>query len=106
MNSLFLTHGDRRRETSARILCASNLKEIGTGLSLDYLPNDTVLAFDLERHVPKDAERTTGINVLLANGSVTFVTEPTAKSIYAQFAAGLRPIRLPAAATTQPTPNQ
>lgn len=174
LNSLFLTHGDRRRETSARMLCASNLNEIGSaallyashnqgllppdlcviqsagdlrpyvlgcpssdhddpsgttpaeikasvlsgdhlgyawvgaGLSPDHLPNDVVLAFDLERHVPKDAERTTGINVLLVDGSVTFVTEPTAKAIWAQFAAGIRPIRLPTAAnaTTKPNPNQ
>ena len=57
---------------------------------------DIVLAFDLEQHVPKDGARDTGINVLLGDGSVTFVDEAAAKAIQGQFTAGVRPIRLPA----------
>jgi prepilin-type processing-associated H-X9-DG protein len=61
---------------------------------------DVVIAFDVDRHVPKDAAPGTGINVLLADGSVRFVNEATAKAVWSQFVAGVRPIRLPAAATT------
>jgi hypothetical protein len=65
----------------------------GTGLTT-AAPADVVLAFDLERHVPKDSETTTGINVLLMDGSVAFVNEATGKAIRAQFDSGVRPIRL------------
>ena len=70
-------------------------------------PASVIIAFDLERHVPKDGARGTGINVLFNDGSVSFVDEPTAKAIRAQFIAGVRPIHLPtpttkAAAATLP----
>lgn len=67
----------------------------GGGLTSDA-PADIILAFDLERHVPKDNATTTGINVLFADGSVTFVNEPASKAVWAEFVAGVRPIRLPA----------
>lgn len=102
--------GSTPAEIKASILSGDHLGYawVGAGLSIDHLDDNIVLAFDLERHVPKDAERTTGINVLFPDGHSDFVTEPTAKAIWAQFAAGIRPIRLPAAAnaTTQPNPNQ
>ena len=59
---------------------------------------DVVIAFDVDRHVPRDAAPGTGINVLRLDGSVVFVDEPTAKAVRAQFIAGVRPIRLPTAA--------
>ena len=67
----------------------------GTGLTVNT-PPDVILAFDLERHVPKEGATGTGINVLLADGSATFVNEATAKSIWAHFVSGVRPIRLSA----------
>lgn len=75
---------------------------IGAGLTTTG-PADVILAFDLERHVPKDSATTTGINVLLADGSVTFVHEKTAKAIWAQFASGARPILLSACVTRATT---
>lgn len=77
---------------------------LGRGLTANQ-PTDVVLAFDLEKHVPRDAEKTTGINVLHGDFSVSFESEATAKAIYAQFVAGVRPIRLSTAtaASTQPS---
>jgi hypothetical protein len=65
----------------------------GAGLTT-AAPADAILAFDLELHVPKDGATNAGINVLLNDGTVTFVNEPTAKAIRAHFVAGVRPIRL------------
>jgi hypothetical protein len=66
-------------------------------------PADVILAFDLERHVPKDNATTTGINVLLADGTVEFVDEATGKAIWAQFVSGVRPVRMPTVATPAAT---
>lgn len=70
--------------------------------------SDDIVAFEVEAHIPKDAERTTGINVLLGDGSTKFVDEKVAKAIRARFNAGVRPIRLSDCdptlkATTKPT---
>ena len=70
------------------------------GVKLTGWP-DFVIAFDLEKHVPKGLAATTGINVLLSDGSVQFVDEKTAKAIWARYVAGVRPIRL-ADCTTPP----
>lgn len=74
---------------------------VGGGLT-NNVPVDVVLAFDLELHPIKDQARATGINVLLGDGHVEFVDEATAKAVHAQFAAGVRPIRLPGPPSTNP----
>jgi hypothetical protein len=76
----------------------------GAGVSVsDAKTADVVIAFDVDCHVPRDAAPGMGINVLLVDGSVTFVDEATAKAVRAQFVAGVRPIRLPTAAAVRPT---
>ena len=74
---------------------------VGAGLKNDA-PAEVVLAFDLERHVPRDAATTTGMNVLTADGVAQFVDEATAKAIWAQFASGVRPVRMPRTPTPAP----
>jgi hypothetical protein len=71
---------------------------IAGGLSTSA-PADVILAFELEHHVPSGSATTTGINVLLNDGSVTFVNEATANAIWAQFVSGVRPIRLSTSST-------
>ena len=81
------------------MLSGNHLSYAWTGGGLtSAAPADVILAFDLELHVPKDGETTTGMNVLFADGSVTFVDETAAKAVWAQFVAGVRPIRLPTTA--------
>lgn len=58
------------------------------------LTADTVVAFDLDDHLPKDSAKGKGINVLLGNGAVEFVDEMTARAIRACHLAGVRPILL------------
>jgi hypothetical protein len=87
--------GATTQQVVASLLAGNHLSYAWTGGGLKTTaPPDVILAFDLERHVPKDSETTTGINVLLNDGSVTFVNEATAKAIWAQFVSGVRPIRL------------
>ena len=87
------------------MLAGDHLSYAWTGADLtNDAPADVILAFDLERHVPKDGVTTSGINVLLADGTVQFVDEATGKAIWAQFVSGTRPIRMPTtAATSVPT---
>jgi hypothetical protein len=75
---------------------------VGAGLKNDA-PADVILAFDLERHVPKEGATGTGMNVLTADGVAQFVDEATAKAIWAHFVSGTRPIRLSSCTTPAPT---
>jgi hypothetical protein len=94
--------GPTTQQVAASLLSGNHLSYAWTGAGLTTAaPADVILAFDLERHVPKDSEKTTGINVLIIDGSVTFVNEATAKAIWAQFAAGVRPIRLSTCTTAR-----
>lgn len=68
---------------------------VGGGLATRATFEDVVLAFDLESHVPRGAKKPIGINVLFGDGHVDLVDERTAKTIRAQFVAGVRPIRVP-----------
>jgi prepilin-type processing-associated H-X9-DG protein len=93
--------GATQDQVVASMLSGDHISYAWTGGGLtSAAPPDVILAFDLELHVPKDAETTTGMNVLFADGSVTFVNQSVAKAIWAEFVAGVRPIRL---ATTAPT---
>ena len=92
--------GATTQQVVASLLAGNHLSYAWTGAGLTTAaPKDVILAFDLERHVPKDSATTTGINVLLYDGSVTFVNEATARAIWAQFVSGVRPIRLSTCAT-------
>jgi hypothetical protein len=97
--------GATTRQIAISLLAGNHISYAWTGAGLTTsAPADVVLAFDLDLHVPRDEATTTGINVLLIDGSVTFVNEATAKAIWARFVSGVRPIRLsactPPAATT------
>jgi hypothetical protein len=98
--------GATTQQVVASLLAGDHLSYAWTGAGLTTAaPADVILAFDLERHVPRDNATTTGMNVLTNDGSVTFVNEATANAIWAQFVAGVRPIRLSVgvvAATTLP----
>jgi prepilin-type processing-associated H-X9-DG protein len=86
-------------EAASSMLSGNHLSYAWTGAGLTTAaPVDVVVAFDLEFHVPKENTSTTGMNVLFADGSVTFVDETAAKAVWAQFVSGVRPICLPAAA--------
>ena len=76
---------------------------LGHGLRSSELTPTLVLAFEYEFHVPRDNAKTTGMNVLLGDGSVQFVDEPTAKAIRARHLAGITPIYLPATTTATTT---
>jgi prepilin-type processing-associated H-X9-DG protein len=92
--------GSTQAQVATTMLAGNHLSYAWTGGGLTSdAPADVILAFDLEMHVPKDSATTTGMNVLFADGSVTFANEPAAKAVWAQFVAGVRPIRLP---TTTP----
>jgi len=96
--------GPTTQQVVASLLAGNHLSYAWTGAGMTTAtPADVVLAFDLERHVPRDSATTTGINVLFGDGSVTFVDEVTAKAIWAQFVSGVRPIRLPTAAAPPST---
>jgi competence protein ComGC len=97
--------GPTTQQIVASLLAGDHLSYAwtGAGLTTTTAPADAVLAFDLERHVPKDNVKTTGFNVLLFDGSVTFVNEATGKAIWAQFVSGVRPIRLSVHATSVTT---
>jgi hypothetical protein len=87
--------GATTRQVTSSLLAGDHISYAWTGAGLTInTPADVILAFDLERHVPKDTATTTGINVLLADGSATFVNDATAKAIWAHFVSGVRPIRL------------
>jgi len=92
--------GATTQQVVASLLAGDHLDYawVGAGLKNDA-PADVILAFDLEHHVPKDGVTTTGINVLLGDGTVEFVDEATGKAIWAQFVSGTRPIRLSTCAT-------
>jgi hypothetical protein len=75
----------------------------GRGLQSNQLTPTIVLAFEFELHVPVDNAKTTGMNVLLGDGSVQFVDERAAKAVLAQHLAGVWPIRMPPATTQVPT---
>jgi prepilin-type processing-associated H-X9-DG protein len=93
--------GATQAQIVTSMLSGNHLSYAWTGAGLrSSAPADVILAFDLELHVPRDNATTTGMNVLFADGSVTFVDATAAKAIWAQFAAGVRPIRLP---TTPPS---
>lgn len=97
--------GATPKQITASMLAGGHLSYawVGSGLhAINSGTADVIIAFDLEQHVPKDGAVGTGINVLLIDGSATFVNEATAKSIWAQFVAGIRPIRLPPATTAGP----
>lgn len=92
--------GATQDEIVAAMLSGGHLSYARTGGGLTTsATGDIVVAFDLEMHFPKDYAKGAGMNVLFADGQVTFVNEAEALSIRAQFAAGVRPIRLP---TTTP----
>jgi hypothetical protein len=94
-SDVYKATGTTSREVVASMLAGDHLSYAWTGASLTTTaPADVIIAFDLELHVPKDGVTTTGRNVLLNDGSVTFVNEATAKAIWAQFVSGVRPIRL------------
>jgi hypothetical protein len=101
--------GATAQQVVASMLDGNHLSFVWAGAGVTTTtadPANVVIAFDLERHVPKETAPGKGINALLADGSATFVNEATARAIWAQFAAGVRPIRLPAAssgAASQPT---
>ena len=96
--------GATTEQVVAALLAGDHLSYAWTGAGLTTTaPADVILAFDIENHVPKDSAPTTGINVLLHDGSVTFVTEATARAIRARFVAGVRPIRLSACTTPAAT---
>lgn len=98
--------GATTRQITNSLLAGNHISYAWTGAGLTMNPPaDVILSFDLERHVSRDGATTTGINVLLIDGSVTFVNEATAKAIWAHFVSGVRPIRLSACtppATTLP----
>jgi hypothetical protein len=98
--------GATTQQVVASLLASDHLSYAWAGAGLTTnAPADVVLAFDLERHVPRDNATTTGVNVLLNDGTVTFVDEATGKAIWARFVSGVRPIRLSmctAPATTLP----
>lgn len=98
-SAIFRAEGSTPDQVATAILSGNHLSYAwtGGGLTTDA-PADVVLAFDLELHVPRDGVTTTGVNVLLADGSVIFVDQTVAKAVWAQFVAGVRPIRLPGAA--------
>jgi len=99
-SDVYKAPGATTQQIVASMLAGDHLSYAWTGAGLrNDAPADVVLAFDLERHVPKDGVTTTGINVLLGDGTVEFVDEATGKAIWAQFVSGARPIRLPTAAT-------
>jgi prepilin-type processing-associated H-X9-DG protein len=93
--------GPNLQAVVASMLSGEHLGYVWTGHGLQQrdLTATTVLAFDFENHMPKDAARNTGMNVLFGDGSVEFVDESTAKAIWAQFIAGVRPILRPTTAT-------
>jgi hypothetical protein len=95
--------GATTQQVVASLLRGDHSSYVWTGAGLTTAaPADAILAFDLERHHPKDSATTTGINVLLNDGTVTFVNEATANAIWARFISGVRPIRL-STCTTPPT---
>jgi hypothetical protein len=95
--------GPTQAQIVTLMLSGNHLSFAWTGGGLtSAAPADVILAFDLELHVPKDHATTTGMNVLFSDGSVTFVDETAAKAVWAQFVAGVRPIRLPTAAPATP----
>jgi hypothetical protein len=97
--------GATTQQIAASMLAGDHLSYAWAGRGMtSSSPGRAVIAFDLERHVPKEGARGTGINVLFNDFSVSFVDEPTAKSIRAQFVAGVRPIFLPTP-TPGPTPG-
>ena len=63
--------------------------------TINDLQPDVVVAFDFERHRPRDSVKTTGMNVLTGDGIAIFVDESDAKAIRAQYFAGVRPVRVP-----------
>ena len=96
--------GATTQQVVASLLAGDHLSYVWTGAGLTTTaPPDVILAFDFDRHFPRDNARTTGMNVLLHDGSVTFVNEATAKAIWAQFASDVRPIRLSMCATPATT---
>ena len=96
--------GATTQQVVASLLAGDHLDYawVGAGLKNDA-PADVVLAFDVERHVPRDAATTTGMNVLTADGVAQFVDEATAKAIWAQFVSGARPVRMPRGPTPAAT---
>ena len=103
-SDVYMAPGATTQQVVASMLAGDHLSYAWTGAGLrNDAPADIVLAFDLERHVPKDGVTTTGINVLLGDGTVTFVNEATAKAIWAQFVSGARPVRMPAGPAPAPT---
>ena len=100
--------GATTQHVVADLLAGDHVSYAWTGAGLTTaVTADVILAFDLEPHVPKDGVTTTGINVLLGDGSITFVDKTTAKAIRAHLVSGVRPIRLSACtppATTSPAP--
>ena len=109
-SDVHMATGAATQQVMAWMLAGDHLSYawVGAGLKNDA-PADVILAFDLERHLRKDGVTTTGINVLLADGTVEFVDEATGKTIWAQFVSGVRPVRMPtttmpAAASTVPSP--
>lgn len=99
-SEVFEAQGANQDEIVAEMLSGDHLSYTWTGTGLTTAaPADVIVAFDIEMHGPKDNATTTGMNVLFADGNVSFVIEADAKAIRAQFHAGVRPIRL---ATTAP----
>jgi prepilin-type processing-associated H-X9-DG protein len=95
--------GPTRAQIVTSMLSGNHLSYAWTGGGLtSTAPLDVIIAFDLELHVPRDNATTTGMNVLFADGHVTFVDETAAKAVWAQFVAGVRPIRLPMTAPATP----
>ncbi len=86
--------GPTTQRVVASLIAGGHLSYVwaGAGLTFPQSPN-VVLAFELESHA-KESASPAGMNVLLGDQSVNFVNETTASSIRAQFAAGVRPIRL------------
>jgi prepilin-type processing-associated H-X9-DG protein len=107
-SDIWKAQGATQVQIVTSLLSGDHLSYAWTGSGLtSAAPADVILAFDLELHVPKDNATTTGMNVLFADGSVAFVNETTAKAIWAQFVAGVRPIRMPTTAppTTAASPQ-
>ena len=103
-SDVYKATGATTQQVVASILAGDHLSYAWTGAGLmNDAPADVILAFDLERHLRKDGATTTGVNVLLADGTVEFVDEATGKAIWAQFVAGTRPVRMPTAATPATT---
>ena len=103
-SDVYKAPGATTQQTVASMLAGDHLSYAWTGAGLmNDAPADVILAFDLETHVRKEGATTTGMNVLFADGTVTFVDEATGKAIWAQFVSGARPVRMPTRATATAT---